>query len=55
MPGIGHVRSDVKDQRYRFRRVYSYVIAYRYDDYATTILRVVHGRRDFGSLFNREQ
>lgn len=28
MPGIGHQRQDVKNPRYRFRIVYSYVIAF---------------------------
>jgi antitoxin ParD1/3/4/toxin ParE1/3/4 len=51
MPGKGHSRQDVDDPRYRFWSVYSYVIAYRYDDLALTIVRVVHGRRDFRSLF----
>ena len=51
MPGMGHVRPDVKDGHYRFWRVYSYVIAYRYDATMITVLRVVHGRRDFRRLF----
>ena len=51
MPGKGHTRSDVKDARVRFWSVYSYIIAYRYDDTTITILRVVHGRRDFRRLF----
>ena len=28
-PGMGHTRRDVEDQRYLFRTVGSYVIAYR--------------------------
>lgn len=53
MPGKGHVRSDVHDPRYRFWRVYSYLIAYRYDDATLTIVRVVHGRRDFRQLLRK--
>ena len=51
MPGKGHMRMDVKDARVRFWSVYSYIIAYRYDATAITILRVVHGRQDFRKLF----
>ena len=51
MPGKGHRRLDVKDKRYRFWSVYSYVIAYRYDDTTLTVVRVVHGRRNLRRLF----
>jgi antitoxin ParD1/3/4/toxin ParE1/3/4 len=51
MPGIGHRRVDVRDERYRFWKVYSYIIAYRYDEESLTVIRVVHGMRDFGALF----
>ena len=50
-PGKGHSRSDVKDPCYRFWSVYSYIIGYRFDDSSLTIVRVVHGRRDFRRLF----
>jgi toxin ParE1/3/4 len=51
MPGKGHTRTDVKDARVRFWSVYSYMIAYRYDENTITIVRVVHGRRDLRKLF----
>jgi toxin ParE1/3/4 len=51
MPGKGHTRAEVRDPRYRFWTVYSYVIAYRYDDTTLTVVRVVHGRRNLGRLF----
>lgn len=51
MPGKGHSRSDVKKNGYRSWKVYSYVIAYEYDDEHLTVVRVVHGRRDFRRLF----
>jgi plasmid stabilization system protein ParE len=51
MPGMGHTRVDVRDTGYRFWHVYSYVIAYRYDDTTLTVVRVVHGRRNFRKLF----
>jgi toxin ParE1/3/4 len=53
MPAKGHVRSDVKDKRIRFWRVYSYMIAYRFDESSLTIIRVVHGRRNFRKLFRK--
>lgn len=52
-PGIGHRRSDVGDPAYRFCVVDPWVIAYRYDEEVVTVVRVVHGRRDFRRLFKR--
>jgi toxin ParE1/3/4 len=51
MPGKGHRRADVKDPRFRFWTVYSYVVAYWYDDETVTIVRVVHGSRNFRRVF----
>ncbi len=53
MPGKGYRRADVKSKRYRFWSVYSYLIAYRFDNTSLTIVRVVHGRRNLRSLFDR--
>jgi toxin ParE1/3/4 len=53
MPGQGHTRTDVRNPKLRFWSVYSYVIAYRYDDETLTVVRVVHGRRNFRKLFRR--
>ena len=53
MPRKGHVRADVHDARYRFWTVRPYVIAYRHDDKSLTVVRVVHGARDFRRLFRR--
>ena len=50
MPGKGHRRAEVKDARVRFWSVYSYLIAYRYDEETVTVVRVVHGRRNIGRL-----
>jgi plasmid stabilization system protein ParE len=49
-PGIGHVRADVDDPRYRFWSVFSYVIVYRPDPKPVEVIRVIHGSRDIGSL-----
>ena len=54
VPGKGHIRSDVKDTRYRFWTVRSYVIGYRYDESTLTVARVVHGRRNFRRLFKED-
>jgi toxin ParE1/3/4 len=54
MPGKGHTRAAVSIEGYRFWTVYSYVIAYRYDDKTLTVVRVIHGRRDFRRIFKNE-
>jgi antitoxin ParD1/3/4/toxin ParE1/3/4 len=51
MPGKGHRRSDVRNARYRFWSVYSYVIAYYPDTKPIQIVRVIHGRRNFRRIF----
>ena len=53
MPGKGHTRADVKPSHYRFWSVYSYVIAYHFDEKTLTVARVVQGARDFRKLFKR--
>jgi toxin ParE1/3/4 len=50
-PGHGHVRIELASEKYRFWRVYSYLIAYRYDEEALTVVRVVHGSRDLRRFF----
>jgi toxin ParE1/3/4 len=52
-PGMGHRRSDVKNPRYRFWSVYSYLIAYFPDTKPLEIVRVIHGARDIRALFGR--
>jgi len=53
MPGKGHRRVDVRSPRYRFWSVYSYMIAYYFDEETISIVRVVHGSRNFRRLFRR--
>ena len=50
VPGIGHQRPELTDRSFRCHNVGAYVIIYRYDDKSFTVLRVVHGRRDFKKL-----
>jgi plasmid stabilization system protein ParE len=45
-PGMGHVRDDVDDPRYRFWSVFDYVIVYRPDRKPMEVMRVIHGMRD---------
>jgi len=52
-PGAGHSRPDVRDPEVRFATVYPYLIAYKYDDQAVTVLRVLSGYRDFGKLIDK--
>ena len=51
--GIGHVRADVPNPDYRFRVVRPYLIAYQHDDESVTIVRIVHGARDFRRIFRK--
>ena len=51
MPGLGHQRADVRSPHYRFWTVHRFVIAYRFDEKTLTVVRVVHGSRDFRRLF----
>jgi toxin ParE1/3/4 len=55
VPGMGHTRADVKDKRYRFWVVGSYVIAYRMEAHELVVVRVLHGARDFRRLFGGTQ
>jgi addiction module RelE/StbE family toxin len=50
-PNIGHRRRDVSNKRYRFWNIKPFVVAYRFDDNVLTVVRVVHGARDFRSMF----
>jgi addiction module RelE/StbE family toxin len=49
-PGMGHRRPDLRNPDYRAWSVYSYLIIYRYDEHTLTVVRVIHGARDIGSI-----
>ncbi|HSI32640.1 MAG: type II toxin-antitoxin system RelE/ParE family toxin [Phycisphaerae bacterium] len=53
MPGMGHYREDLLDQRYKFWSVYDYVIAYKWEVEPIRILAVVHGARNLDAFFSR--
>lgn len=55
MPGMGHTRPEVQDSRYRFWKVYSYLIAYRLEGRTLFIVRVIHGARDLRELFRHRR
>jgi len=55
LPGIGHSRADIKDKRYLFWAVNNYVIAYRLLGKELTVVRVVHGGRDFRKPFKHRR
>jgi len=49
-PYLGHARPDVLDPDLLVYRVGSYVIVYLTDAQSVTILRVIHGARDFTKI-----
>jgi len=51
LPGMGHTRSDVRVDSFRFWSVYSYLIAYQYDDEEVIVFKVIHGARDLREVF----
>jgi len=54
-PDMGHHRPDVQDRRYYFWAVGNYVIAYRIENNALVVVRVLHGARNFRRLFRRPE
>lgn len=55
MPGMGHWREELLDQRHRFSSVWSYLIVYRWQVKPIQILAVVHGARDLDAFFARRK
>lgn len=53
MPGMGHFREVLLDQRHRFWTVYRYVIVYRWQTSPLQVLAVVHGARDLDAFLSR--
>jgi antitoxin ParD1/3/4/toxin ParE1/3/4 len=50
MPGMGHFRLDLLDDRFKFWTVFSYVIVYRWNADPLQIMAVMHGARDLGAF-----
>jgi antitoxin ParD1/3/4/toxin ParE1/3/4 len=51
MPGIGHHRENLLDQRNRFWSVWSYLIVYRWQVIPIQVIAIVHGARDLDAFF----
>ena len=51
MPGMGHSRPDLLDERHRFWPVWSYLIAYRWQTKPLEIIAIVHGARELEAFF----
>ena len=51
-PGLGHTRLDLP-ATYRAWSVLKYLIIYRHDSVALSILRIVHGARDIRRLMDQ--
>jgi plasmid stabilization system protein ParE len=51
MPGMGHFRDDVIGREFRFWRVHSHLICYRWDVSPIQIIAVVHGSRNLNAFF----
>jgi toxin ParE1/3/4 len=52
MPGMGHFREDLLDQKFKFWGLYSYVIVYRWQSDPIQILAVIHGARDINAFLS---
>lgn len=50
MPGKGHARLDLLDDRHRFWSVKSYVIVYRFRSAPLEVIAIIHGARDLAVL-----
>lgn len=51
-PGHGHFRDNLLDHRHRFWTVFSYQIAYRWEQSPVQIIAIVHGARDLPGYFS---
>src|SRR5687768_7577326 len=50
-PGMGHAHAGIPDAGIRVWSVYDYLIIYRHETKPVQVLRVLHGARDLGRLF----
>lgn len=55
MPGMGHFREDLLDQRHRFWSVRSYLVVYRWHVKPIQVIAVVHGARNLDAFFGRRR
>ncbi|CAG0971066.1 hypothetical protein PHYC_01251 [Phycisphaerales bacterium] len=52
-PGLGHKREDLAPAKFRFYRVFSYLIVYIHATRPVQIVRVIHSARDVRSELKR--
>ena len=52
MPGMGHHRLDLLDDRHRFWAAWSYRIVYRWEPQPLQVIAIVHGARDLGAFLD---
>lgn len=53
MPGKGHFRTDLLDNRHRFWSVKSYLIVYRWKTMPLEVIAFIHGARDLDALLKK--
>jgi toxin ParE1/3/4 len=53
MPGLGHRRENLLSRQYRFWRVWSYLIVYRWQITPIQIIAIVHGARDLNAFLSQ--
>jgi len=53
MPGIGHRRADLTSQSVLFYRIFSYLIIYQPGSVPSTIIGVLHGKRNVARLLRQ--
>jgi toxin ParE1/3/4 len=54
MPGMGHFREELLDQRFKFWSIFSYLIVYRCDIAPIQVVNVIHGARDLAAFFENK-
>jgi plasmid stabilization system protein ParE len=50
MPGLGHLREDLADERLRFFNVKGYLIVYRPETQPLQVIHVIHAARDVRTI-----
>lgn len=55
MPGLGHARPELLDERHKLWSVWSYLIVYRWQTKPLQIIAVVHGARELEVFFEKRK
>jgi antitoxin ParD1/3/4/toxin ParE1/3/4 len=51
MPGMGHHRNELIDNRHKFWSVWAYLVVYRWQVEPIQVISIVHGARDLEAFF----